>query len=195
MSAGSPKQTTEVRSRPFLTQPWQGGITGWIVVFGAALFELVAGIVANAMSMAVAAPLLIVPAAIAVGFAVTQWVQMRQVRDEPASWWHFVGIAAALFSWAVWPYVPSALQPIANAHDACVMMYTATPGCLARATSAMDNSHITWWLTGAIIVAMAPLARRSRIAAWAPIPVAFAGCQLAGHFLELLLLHYHVPGA
>jgi hypothetical protein len=39
------------------------------------------------------------------------------------------------------------------------------------------------------------LARRSRIAAWASIPVAFAGCQLAGHFFQLLLLHYHFVGA
>ncbi len=182
-------------SRPFLTQPWQAGITGWIVVFGAVIAELVIGIVVNTASMAVAAPLLIAPAAIVVGFGIIQWLQMRSLREEPASWWHMVGVVAALFAWLAWPYTPGPLQPIANARDACFMMYTATPSCLARATGAMDASHITWWVTGAVIVAIAPLGRRSRIAAWAGIPVAFAGSQLAGHFLELLLLHYHVPGA
>src|SRR5258708_1544309 len=45
---------TQVRPSPFLTQPWQAGITGWIVVFGGSLLELVAGIVTNSMSMATA---------------------------------------------------------------------------------------------------------------------------------------------
>jgi hypothetical protein len=186
---------TQVQSRPFLTIPWQAGITGWIVVFGAVIVELVGGIVVNSMSMAVAAPVLVVPAAIAVGFGIAQWLQMRAVPDEPSSWWHMAGIAAALFTWVAWPVTPSALQPIANAHDACELVYTATPACIARATSAMDASHIIWWATGALIIALALLVRRSKIAAWAAIPVAFGGCQLAGHFLELLLLHYNFPGA
>jgi uncharacterized membrane protein len=187
--------TTQVQDRPFLTVPWQAGITGWIVVFGAVVVELVGGVIVNAMSMAVAAPVFIAPVAIAVGFGVAQWLQMRSVRDEPASWWHFAGIAAGLFTWQAWPVTPSQLQPIANAHDACVMMFTATPACIARATTAMDNSHIIWWVTGGVIVALALLVRRSKIAAWAAVPVALAGCQLAAHVLELLLLHYHVPGA
>jgi hypothetical protein len=195
VDAGSPNQMTQVESRPFLTQPWQAGLTGWIVVFAAVVAELVIGLVANRASMAVTRPLLIVPAAIVVGLGITQWLQMRSQREEPASWWHMIGVVAALFTWLVWPYTPGPLQPIANARDACFMMYTATPACIARTVSAMDNSHITWWVTGAVILAIAPLGRRSRIAAWACIPVAFAGSQLAGHFLELLLLHYHVTGA
>jgi hypothetical protein len=186
---------TQVQDRPFLTVPWQAGITGWIVVFGAVIAELVGGVVVNAMSMAVAAPVLVAPAAIAVGFGIAQWLQMRSVRDEPASWWHFAGIAAALFTWQAWPVTPSALQPIANAHDACVMMFTASPACIARTMTAMNDSHVAWWATGAVIVALAPLVRRSKIAAWAAVPVALGGCQLSAHFLELLLLHYHVPGA
>jgi len=186
---------TQVRPGPFLTQPWEAGITGWIVVFGGSLVELVGGIVTNSMSMAIAAPILIAPAAIAVGLGLAQWWQVRSRGSDRANWWHLAGIAAALFTWLVWPITPTALIPIANARDACFMMSTATPACLARATSAMDNSHIAWWVTGALIVALAPLARRSRIAAWAAIPVALAGCFLAAHFLELLLLHYHVPGA
>lgn len=186
---------TQVRPIPFLTQPWEAGITGWIVVFGGLLVELVAGIVTNSMSMVVAAPILLAPAVIAVGFAVAQWWQVRSSGSDPANWWHLVGIAGALFTWLVWPTTPAPLLPIANAHDACVMMSTVAPGCIARATTAMTDSHITWWVTGVLIVALVPLARRSRIAAWAAIPVAFAGCQLAAHFLELLLLHYHAPGA
>ncbi len=188
-------QVQPTRSMPFLTRSWPAGVTGWIVIFGAVVFELVAGIVVNTMSMAVAAPVLIAPAAIAVGFGITQWWQARSVKAEPVSWWHLGAIPLALFTWVAWPVTPSSLLPIHNAHDACTLVYTATPSCVARAMSAMSASHITWWVTGALIVAMAPLARRSRIAPWAAIPVAFAGCQLAAHFLELLLLHYHFNGA
>jgi hypothetical protein len=185
---------TQVQPRPFLTQPWEAGITGWIVVFGGFLVELVAGIVTNSMSMAVAAPILIAPAAIAVGLAVAQWWQVRSSGSDRANWWHLAGIAAALFTWLVWPITPTALLPIHNAQDACMMMSTATPGCIARVNTATTGSHITWWVTFVLILALASLARRSRIAAWAAIPVAFAGCQLAAHFLQVLLLHYHVPG-
>jgi hypothetical protein len=186
---------TQLRPSTFLAQPWEAAVTGWIVVFVGLLVELVGGVVTNAMSMAIAAPILIAPAAVAVGFAAAQWWQVRSSGSDPANWWHLVGVAAALFTWLVWPTTPAALLPIANAREACVMMYTTTPGCIVRATAAMNDSHITWWATGVLIVALALLARRSRIAAWAAIPVAFAGCQLAAHFLEVLLLHYHTPGA
>ena len=180
---------------PFLAQPWQGGITGWIVIFGAIVAELIAGIVVNTMSMAVAAPVLIAPAAIALGFGVAQWLQMRSFLTERPNWWHMAAIAMALFTWAVWPVTPAVLQSGPHARDACNAIYTATPDCIARVMSATSSSNITWWVTVAVIVALVPLARRSRIAAWAAIPVAFAGCQLAGHFFELLLLHYHFVGA
>lgn len=186
---------TEVRPTPFLARSWQGGITGWIVIFTAVLVELIAGVVVNTSSMTVAAPVYVIPAAIAVVFGLVQWWQARSANIERVSWWHLGAIAAALFTWIVWPVTPSSLQTAPTASDACTMLYTATPDCLARATSAMNGSHITWWVTGVLIVALAPLVRRSRIAAWAAVPVAFAGCQLAGHFLELLLLHYHFPGA
>lgn len=186
---------TQVQPTPFFTRPWQAGITGWIVVFGAVIIELIAGIVVNSMSMAVAAPVLIAPAAVAISLGVTQWAQTHSVRADRPSWWHLGAIAMALFTWIVWPVTPSALLPVHNAHDACAVIYTATPACVARAASAMSNSDIAWWVTGAVIVALAPLGRRSQIAAWAAIPVAFAGCQLASHFLELLLLHYNFAGA
>lgn len=188
-------QVQPTRPTPFLARSWQAGVTGWVVVFGAIIAELVGGVVVNAMSIPVAAPVLIAPAAIAVGFGIVQWVQTGSARADWPSWWHLAAIGMALFTWVVWPVTPSALLPIHSAHDACTLLYTATPGCVARARSAMSGSDITWWVTGILIVALVPLARRSRIAAWAAIPVAFAGCQLAGHFLELLLLHYHFAGA
>lgn len=188
-------QVQPSQSLPFLARSWQGGMTGWIVIFGAVIAELVGGIVVNTMSFAVAAPVLIAPAAIAVGLGIAQWMQMRSVRFDRPSWWHLGAVGMALFTWIVWPVIPSSLLTVHTAIDTCGMLYTATPDCLARVTSATSNSDITWWVTGALIVAIAPLSRRSRIAVWATIPVAFAGCQLAGHFLELLLVHYHFNGA
>jgi len=55
----------------------------------------------------------------------------------------------------------------------------------------MDGRTIAWWLTGGVILLAALAARRSRIAAWAAIPAAYAGCLLATHYLELLLLYYN----
>ncbi len=187
-------RTTQVRRR-FLAQPWQGGVTGWVVVFGALVLELIAGIVVNSMSMAVAATVLIIPAAVAIGFGCAQWLQVRASKAEPVPWWHLAGIAAGLFTWQAWPIVPSALQTVSSPRDVCTMIFTATPDCLARAASALSANHLVFWITGAVIVALGLLARKSRIAVWSATPVALAGCQLAAHFLELLLLRYHVPGS
>jgi hypothetical protein len=187
-------QVAQPQRRPFLTQPWEGGVTGWVAVFGAVLFEFIAGIVTNTASMSVAAPVLILPAAIAVGLGLWQWQQARSIRAEPVPWWHLIGIGVALLAWIIWPIVPTALQGVNNAQDACTLVYTASPSCLARASSALTDSNVTWWVTGAVIVALLLLARKSRIAVWAAIPVAFAGCQVSAHFLELLLVHYHATG-
>ena len=45
---------------------------------------------------------------------------------------------------------------------------------------------------GALILIAALLARRSRIAAWAAIPAALAGCQLATYVLNQVVLYYHL---
>jgi hypothetical protein len=100
----------------------------------------------------------------------------------------------ALFTWVVWPVTPAVLQT-GSARSACEAIYTATPDCIARVMSTTTSSNFAWWATAGLILGLALLARRSRIAAWASIPVAFAGCQLAGHFFQLLLLHYHFVGA
>lgn len=42
------------RPAPMLTQPWQAGVTGWIVVFGAVIAEIAGGAMANQMSAALA---------------------------------------------------------------------------------------------------------------------------------------------
>ena len=166
-----------------------------MVVFGAAVAELVGGIVTNRMPTAVAAPALVFPVVVAAGFAVTQWVQVRSVKAEPVGWWHLAGIVAALFIWLVYPTAPGALAPAGNAPEACVILQQhISPECLRRVTQAMDNRTLVWWLTGGLILAAALLTRRSRIAAWAAIPAAFGGCLLAAHFLELLLRYYHAGG-
>ena len=137
------------RPAPMLTQPWQAGVTGWIVVFGAVIAEIAGGTMANQMSGAIAVPVLISPVVIAFGFAAVQWWQVRSSAAEPASWWHLGGIAAAALTWVLWPF---------------------------------GTHRIVWWSTGAVILVAALLARRSRIAAWAAIPAALAGCQLATYF-------------
>lgn len=180
---------------PVLTRSWNAGVIGWIVVLGAMVAEIVLGAATNRMPTAIAAPALALPVAVAIGFAVAQWLQVRSSGAEPANWWHLGGIAVALFAWLIWPTAPGALAPAANARDACIILENNTAAqCLRHAAAAMDNRTLVWWLSGVLILAMALLVRRSRIAAWATIPLAFAGCQLATHFLELLLVRYHGGG-
>lgn len=178
-----------------LTRPWQGGIAGWIVVFGALIAELVGGVVVNAMSALVAEIVLLVPVALLIGFTITQWIEVQVSHADPARWWHLVGIAAGIFTWQAWPTVPGPLQTVSTPSDICHVVFTATPSCLARASAALADSHFVFWATGAVIIVLIALVRKSRIAAWSATPIALAGCQLSSHYLELLLLHFHAPGA
>lgn len=181
------------RRAPWLAQPFEAGVTAFIVVIGAVLVELIGGTVTNQMSTPVTVPVLLIPAAIVLGFAVAQWWQVRWCGAEPANWWHLAGIAAALVTWVIWPTKPGALGGASSAPAACEDMgITSVPGCLQRAAQALDWHNLTWWCTLALIVALALLVRRSRIAAWGAIPVAFAGCELATHFMQQLLLFYNV---
>jgi hypothetical protein len=186
---------SDPRRQRWLAQPFEAGMTGFIVVFGAILAELIGGAVTNRMSTSVVVPVLAVPAAIALGFAFAQWWQVRSSGAEPASWWHLAGIAAGLIAWVLWPTKPGVLEGTGSAFAACNAMGSIqVPGCLQRAAQALDSHNVAWWGTAALIVAMALLVRRSRIAAWAAIPVAFAGCELATHFMEQLLLFYNAGG-
>jgi hypothetical protein len=178
-------------SWPLLAQPWAGGVAGFGVVFGGLVTDIVAGVVTNTAPALVATLVLAFPAAVAVGFSVVQYQQARSCGAEPASWWHLGGIAAAAFTWLVWPTSPGVLYGVSGARQACVVLGGPMAGCLARASQAIDDRNLAWWLTGALILMMALLARRARMAAWAAIPTALAGCLLATHFLELLLLDYH----
>jgi hypothetical protein len=166
-------------------------VIGWVVVGGALLLVVVGGLVTNQMPMVVAAPVLVLPVAVAAGFAVVQWWQVRSSGAERAAWWHLTGIAAALLAWLLFPTTPGILVTDSNARAACDSLYQPTPACLSRAAQAMDYHDLVWWLTGGLILAAALLTRWSRIAAWAAIPLAVAGCLLATHFLQLLLLYYH----
>lgn len=183
-------------SRPRLAQPWAGGLAGWVVVVGALIAELVAGIVTNSASTLVAATALAFPAAVAVAFSIVQWLQVRRSGADRASWWHLAGIAAAVVTWQAWPTSPGILYGAASARKACNALGQPSQAtdCLTRAIQAMDAKNLVWWLTGTLILLLALLVRRSRIAAWAAIPAAVGGCLLATHFLEQLLLHYQPGG-
>lgn len=183
------------RRTPFLAQPFEAGLTAWILVIAAILAEIIGGAVTYRMSTAVTVPVLVIPAALAVGFAAVQWWQVRSSHAEPANWWHLGGIAAGVLAWVLWPTKPGVLDGTGSASSACNAMGEGlTPGCLARAAQAIDNHDIFWWGTLALIAVLALLVRRSRIAAWAAIPVAFAGAELATHFMEQLLLYYNAGG-
>jgi hypothetical protein len=155
-------------------------------VFTGVVYELIAGIVTETAPTA--------PVVVALTFAVIQLLQVRATNAERSHWWHLGAIALGLLVWQLWPVTPSVLLPINSAHDACTFMFTATPACVAQAKSAYFASHLTWWLTGGLIIALIPVARYSKIGAWTAVLLAFAGCQLSSHFLQYLLHHYHVTG-
>lgn len=169
-------------------------MTAWIVIFGGVVYELIAGIATQSTSNGVTISILALPIVIALFFAIWQFQQVRATNAERPHWWHLGAILVGLLVWQFWPVTPSILLPIHNAHDACVLMFTATPGCIAQAKSAYFATNLTWWLTGALIVAMSSFIRYSKIGVWTAVPLAFAGCQLSSHFLQLLLHHYHVTG-
>jgi hypothetical protein len=177
---------------PLLVRPFQAGMTGWIVVFGAVIIELVGGAVTNQRFLGAALPLLITPVAVAYAFGIVQWWQVRSYGADPASWWHLGAVAAALLVWNLWPIAPGALNgSTGSAADACDALPTDnTAECLHRAAQALDASNLAWWLTLVLFGVSVLLARRSRIAVWTALPAALAGCQVATHFLEQLLLHY-----
>jgi len=179
-------------SRSLLTHPWEAGIIGWVVIFGAVVAELILSLVTYYSAPVVAVPVLLAPAVVALGVGMVQWWQTRSAGAEPASWWHLTGVATALFAWLIWPTVPGALDGAdGSAQAACnALPTTQTAQCLPIAARAIDAHNVTWWLTGVFIAVAALLTRRSRIAAWAAIPIAFAGCELATYFLQTLLNHY-----
>lgn len=186
-----PKDDWPPRPAPLLAQPFPAGMTGWVVVFGAVIAELTGGAAASQMPATIAMLVLIFPVVVAYGFAVVQWWQARAWGAEPASRWHLAGIAAAVLTWLLWPTVPRALADIgvlpvpSNSQAFCgALPSTAQADYLRCVAQAVDNHDLAWWSTGALILIAALLARRSRIAAWAAIPAAFACCELATYFLN-----------
>lgn len=187
--------TGRTQRTPLLAQPWAGGVAGWLVVVVGLIAELIAGVVTNSAPTAVAAVTLMFPVAAAISLSIAQWHQVRSCGADRVSWWHLSGIAAALVTWQLFPTFPGLLYGTGSASSACAALIgTPTAECLTRARTALDARTATWWLTGVAILLLALLVRRSRIAAWAAIPVALGGCLLATHFLELLLLHYRPNG-
>lgn len=187
-----PMEDWPPRPAPLLTQPFAAGMTGWIVVFGAVIAELAGGAaVANQMSALVAVPVLIFPVVVVFGFAVVQWFQVRSWGTDAPSRWHLAGVAAAALTWLLWPVVPGmlggtrALACTGSGRASCsAASATAQADYVRNVAQAFDNRYLAWWSAGVLILIAALLARRSRIAAWAAIPAAFAGCQLANYFLS-----------
>jgi hypothetical protein len=187
-----PKDDWPPRPAPLLTRPFQAGLTGWVVVLGAVIAELAGGTaVATETSAEIAVPVLIFPVVVAFGFAAAQWWQVRSWGAELASWWHLAGVAAATLAWLLWPMVPGALAGtgtllcVGSSQASCyAASRTAEADYLRSMAQAFDYHSAAWWSTGALILIAALLARRSRIAAWAAIPAAFAGCELAAYFLS-----------
>jgi hypothetical protein len=191
-----PLNATEQGRVPPLVRPFQGGLIGWIVVFGAVIAELAGGAVTSQMSLAVTVPVLVIPVAVAFGFGLVQWWQVRAAGADPVSWWHLGAIVAAVVIWDLWPTSPSALSGAdGSAQAVCDNLPTdSAAACLHRATPAVDAHNLTWWLALALIAVAALLARRSRIAVWSALPIAFAGCLLASSFLQQLVNFYHANG-
>lgn len=188
------------RPAPLLTQPFEAGLTGWIVVFGALIAELAGGAaVANQTSTAIAVAVLVSPVVVVFGLAAVQWWQVRSSAAEAPSRWHLLGLGAAVLTWLLWPTVPgpltgtTVLTGAGNGRAFCsVLPATAASDCLRRTAQAFDNHNLAWLSAGALILIAALLARRSRIAVWAAIPAALAGCQLATWFLNQIVLQYHL---
>ncbi|MGH3152917.1 MAG: hypothetical protein ACRDOB_19630 [Streptosporangiaceae bacterium] len=195
-----PEDDQPARAVPLLTRPFEAGLTGWIVVSGGVIAELAGGaVVANRTSTQTAMLVLILPVVVVFGFAVVQWWQVRSSAAEPASWWHLAGAAAGVLVWLLWPTVPGALSGttavsgVSSEQAICSVLPTAeVADCIHRTTQAFDHHNLAWWVTGAVILIAALLARRSRIGAWAAIPAALAGVQLATFFLNQIVLDYHL---
>ena len=170
-------------------------MTGWIVVLGAVIVEVAGGAFLSRQSPAITMPVLVLPVVVAFGFAVVQWWQVRASAAEPANWWHLIGVAVGVVVWLLIPNVPTPLAGASSARTACyILPVPPNAECMRRAAQAFDNHNFAWWSALGLILIAALLARRSRIAAWTAIPVAFAGCILASSLLEQLLVYYQVTG-
>ena len=95
---------------PLLVRPFQAGMIGWIVVFGATVVVLAGGAITSQMSLAASVPVLVIPVVLAFGFGMVQWWQVRSAGADPTSWWHLGAIPVAVLIWYLWPNVPSALS-------------------------------------------------------------------------------------
>jgi hypothetical protein len=178
--------------QPLLVRPFQAGVIGWIVVFGAIIAELAGGALIYSKFVGAALPVLIIPVVVAYGVGFVLWWLVRRAGADPASWAHLGAVVAALLIWFLWPITPGPLdQSTGSASDLCNALPTDdTAACLPRAAQALDASHLSWYLVLVLFGVSVLLARRSRIAVWAALPAALAACQLASHFLEQILLHY-----
>lgn len=178
-----------------LVRPFEAGVIAGILTAVTTLIVIVTGALAPRNSPAIIVPLLVIPIAVMFGFAIVQWLRMRASHAEPVSWWQLLTVVAGLLLWYLSPRVPQPLAELHNAGAACQALPVPTHSdCLQRAAQAFDSAAIAWWAAFALIIVAALLARRSRIAAWAAIPVGLAGSVLANNLLEQLLVHFGITG-
>ena len=69
---------------PLLVRPFQAGVIGWIVVFGAIIAELAGGALTYSKFVGAALPVLIIPVVVAYGVGIVQWWQVRRAGADPA---------------------------------------------------------------------------------------------------------------
>ena len=182
---------------PLLVRPFESGTIAGILGIAATLIAIIGGAVASRDSPLVTVPLLVIPIAVMTGFAVAQWLQMRASGADPVSCWQLLAVVVGLLLWYLSPRVPQPLADLHNARAVCSALpipLSAHADCLQHAAQAFDNARIVWWAALALILLLALLARRSRIAAWAAIPTGLVGCVLANNMLEQVLVHFGISG-
>lgn len=157
-------------------------LRAWIVCVAGLAVVLIGGAVTNRMSFAVAAATLGTPAAIFVGFAVAEWLEARRTGVVLARG-HLAGPGVAVVLWLL--YTAGGGGDLYFGKNYYCQSFIGDPAvaCLRDAGQALHRGHLVSWVGLAVVVALTPLARRSRIAAWSTIPIALAAQTLALHFL------------
>jgi hypothetical protein len=150
----------------------------WIICAASVVAVLIGGSVTNRMSFAVAAVTLATPAALCAGFAVAEWLEARRAALLlPRG--HLAGPGVALVVWLLYSSGGGGDLFFSKEYYCRSVIGDADAACLREAGQALQDGRLISWITLAVLVALALLARRSRVAAWSTIPIALAGQTLA----------------
>lgn len=175
---------------PRMARSWWLGCQAWAVALGGFVVVLLGAMVTHLKSTPVMGLTLGVPVAAVVALSVQEFLAARR-HTTRLSRMHLFGVAIGLLVWLLYPTAPGDLS--FNPSPEALCRYAQRPGspeCLAHAGAARLHAHVAWFATGALILLLAPLARRSRSAAWGTAAVGFAGAAFALHFLEVFVHPY-----